>query len=129
MNQGNKRSGFGVMVGLIGMIKPLLGIMLIAILMGCVGNLMATFITVLGGYGFLGVALVNERHRLLYLLYLQIQFLCKLFDNVHVFSCSVLYDWSSSEGAPCFSRTAISSSVRYRQPPRGRAGSKVRFPN
>ena len=60
MNQGNKRSGFGVMAGLIGMIKPLLGIMLIAILMGCVGNLMATFITVLGGYGFLGVLGVYE---------------------------------------------------------------------
>ena len=49
------RSGIKVMAGLIGMIKPLLGIMLIAILMGCAGNLMATFITILGGYGFLGV--------------------------------------------------------------------------
>jgi len=50
-----RRSGIRVMAGLIGMIKPLLGYMLIAILMGCIGNLMATFITVLGGYGFLGV--------------------------------------------------------------------------
>lgn len=54
MNQ-KKRSGFQVMLGLIGMIKPLLGIMLLAILMGCIGNLMATFITVLGGYGLLAV--------------------------------------------------------------------------
>ena len=54
MNQ-KKRSGFQVMLGLIGMIKPLLGIMLLAILMGCIGNLMATFLTVLGGYGLLAV--------------------------------------------------------------------------
>ena len=47
------RSGFAVMAGLIGMIKPMLGIMLLAVLMGCIGNLMATFITVLGGYGLL----------------------------------------------------------------------------
>lgn len=47
------RSGFVVMAGLIGMIKPMLGIMLLAVLMGCIGNLMATFITVLGGYGLL----------------------------------------------------------------------------
>lgn len=50
-----RRSGIQVMAGLIGMIKPLLGYMFIAIFMGCVGNLMATFITILGGYGFLGV--------------------------------------------------------------------------
>lgn len=50
-----KRSGFAVMAGLIGMIRPLLGYMVIAIVMGCIGNLMATFLTVLGGYGFLGV--------------------------------------------------------------------------
>ena len=43
------------MAGLIGMITPLLGYMFIAIIMGCIGNLMATFITILGGYGFLGV--------------------------------------------------------------------------
>lgn len=49
------RSGFAVMAGLIGMIKPMLGIMLLAVLMGCIGNLMATFITVLGGYGLLTV--------------------------------------------------------------------------
>ncbi len=50
-----RRSGFQVMCGLIGMIRPLLGYMLIAIIMGCIGNLMATFITILGGYGFLSV--------------------------------------------------------------------------
>ena len=55
MDSKKSRSGIQVMAGLIGMITPLLGYMLIAILMGCIGNLMATFITVLGGYGFLGV--------------------------------------------------------------------------
>ena len=40
MNQ-KKRSGFQVMLGLIGMIKPLLGIMLLAILMGCIGQCLA----------------------------------------------------------------------------------------
>ena len=34
---------FQVMLGLIGMIKPLLGVMCIAIIMGCIGNLMASF--------------------------------------------------------------------------------------
>ena len=55
MNSKKRRSGIQVMAGLIGMIKPLLGYMFLAIIMGCVGNLMATFITILGGYGFLGV--------------------------------------------------------------------------
>lgn len=50
------RNGFQVMMGLIGMVKPLLSIMLVAILMGCVGNLMATFITVMGGLGIGAVA-------------------------------------------------------------------------
>lgn len=47
------RSGIRVMAGLIGMIKPLLSKMCLAVLMGCVGNLMATFITVLGAYGLI----------------------------------------------------------------------------
>ena len=55
MESKKRRSGLAVMAGLVGMIKPLLGYMLIAIVMGCAGNLMATFITILGGYGFLGV--------------------------------------------------------------------------
>lgn len=54
MNQKEKqRSGFGVMAGLIGMIKPLLGVMIAALTMGTAGNLCATFITVLGAYGVL----------------------------------------------------------------------------
>lgn len=50
-----KRTGCSVMLGLIGMIKPLLPIMCAAILTGCIGNLMATFLTVAGGYGLLTV--------------------------------------------------------------------------
>lgn len=45
------RSGVKVMAGLIGMIRPMLPFMFVAILMGCAGNLMATFITILGGFG------------------------------------------------------------------------------
>ncbi len=45
------RSGSQVMFGLIGMIRPLLAVMFVAILMGSIGNLMAIFITVLGGVG------------------------------------------------------------------------------
>lgn len=60
MQSKNRRSGFAVMAGLIGMIKPLLGFMALAITMGCIGNLMATFITIVGGYGFLGVFGVKE---------------------------------------------------------------------
>jgi len=48
-----KRSGLQVMAGLIGRIKPLIVIMVIAIVMGCIGNLAAIFITILGGYGLL----------------------------------------------------------------------------
>ena len=55
-----RRSGLVVMAGLIGMIQPLLGYMFLAIIMGCIGNLMATFITVFGGYGFLSVFGVSE---------------------------------------------------------------------
>ena len=48
-----QRSGLGVMAGLIGMVKPLLGFMILAVFMGCVGHLFAAFITILGGYGVL----------------------------------------------------------------------------
>ena len=64
MESKKRRSGLAVMAGLIGMIKPLLGYMVIAIVMGCAGNLMATFITILGGYGFLGVTGAMEHTNL-----------------------------------------------------------------
>lgn len=53
------RSGLKVMMGLIKLVKPLLFVMLIAIIMGCVGNLFATFITILGAYGVLTIVGVN----------------------------------------------------------------------
>lgn len=48
-----KRSGFNVMIRLIGLVKPLTIFMIIAILMGYIGHLCATFITILGGYGLI----------------------------------------------------------------------------
>jgi ATP-binding cassette subfamily C protein len=48
-----KRSNFSVMARLIGLVKPLTGFMILAILMGIIGNLCATFITVFGGYAIL----------------------------------------------------------------------------
>lgn len=45
-----KRSGFHVMARLIGLVKPLAGYMVLAVLMGLAGHLAATFITVFGGY-------------------------------------------------------------------------------
>lgn len=50
-----KRSGLNVMTQLIGLVKPMLGFMLLAIAMGLLGNLCATFITVFGGYAILNV--------------------------------------------------------------------------
>ncbi len=74
MNSKKRRSGIQVMAGLIGMITPLLGYMLIAIIMGCIGNLMATFITILGGYGFLGVFGAKEGVNLTYIFALLVVF-------------------------------------------------------
>lgn len=48
-----KRSGFNVMMRLIGLVKPLAVYMIIAIIMGLIGNLCATFITIFGGYAIL----------------------------------------------------------------------------
>lgn len=45
-----KRSGLNVMMRLIGLVKPLAVYMIIAIIMGLIGNLCATFITIFGGY-------------------------------------------------------------------------------
>ncbi len=50
-----KRSNFNIMTRLVGLVKPLTGYMLIAVVMGVFGNLRATFITVFGAYGLLNV--------------------------------------------------------------------------
>lgn len=49
-----KRSNLKICLQLAGLVKPLSGYMMLAILMGLVGNLCATFITILGGYAILG---------------------------------------------------------------------------
>lgn len=56
-----KRSGFRVMMQLIGLVKPLMGYMLAAITMGLAGHLCATFITVFGGYALLSVFDIQSR--------------------------------------------------------------------
>ena len=53
------RGGFVVMASLIGLVKPLMGYMVLAICMGVVGHLFAAFITIFGGYAVL-VALQQE---------------------------------------------------------------------
>lgn len=55
MKNQKKRSGFQVMVRLIGLVKPLSGYMVLAIFMGLAGHLCASFITILGAYGVLHV--------------------------------------------------------------------------
>lgn len=50
-----KRSGFNVMSRLVGLVKPLAGYMLLAITMGLIGHLCATFITVFGGFAVLHI--------------------------------------------------------------------------
>ena len=50
-----KRSGFNVMTRLIGLVKPLTGYMLLAIIMGLIGHLCAAFITIFGGFAILNL--------------------------------------------------------------------------
>lgn len=49
-----KRSGFRVMRELVGLVRPLTGYMILAIILGLLGNLCATFITIIGGYAIIG---------------------------------------------------------------------------
>lgn len=49
-----KRSGFRVMRELVGLVRPLTGYMILAIILGLIGNLCATFITIIGGYAIVG---------------------------------------------------------------------------
>lgn len=51
-----RRSGLTIMRQLIGLVKPLLPIMLMAILLGVVGFLCAIFLTILAGYGVIQIA-------------------------------------------------------------------------
>lgn len=58
--QKNRRKGIIIMGRLIGLIKPLLPIMCLAVLLGALGYLCAIFLTILAGYG-----LINEVSKLL----------------------------------------------------------------
>lgn len=69
MNTYKKRSGFKVMTSLIGLVKPMTGYMILAILMGLMGHLCASFITISGGFAILSVLGKNSLHH--WLLYLQ----------------------------------------------------------
>ena len=48
-----KRSNLKVMRQLIGLVKPLTGFMILAVLLGVIGFLCAIFITILGGWALL----------------------------------------------------------------------------
>ncbi len=50
-----KRSNINVMLRLIGLVKPLSHVMIIAIIMGCLGYFCASFITVLGGFALVDI--------------------------------------------------------------------------
>ena len=50
-----KRSGIQIVMQLIGLVKPMLPIMIMAILLGVVGFLCAIFIAIMGGYGLLSI--------------------------------------------------------------------------
>lgn len=50
-----KRSGFKIMLSLIGLVKPLIKFMILAIIMGVIGNLCATFISIFGGFLIINV--------------------------------------------------------------------------
>ena len=62
MNTHKKRSGFKVMTSLIGLVKPMTGYMILAILMGLMGHLCASFITISGGFAILSVLEKNSLH-------------------------------------------------------------------
>lgn len=50
-----RRGNLNIMFRLIGLIKPLLGFMILAVTMGVIGHLCASFITIFGGYALLDI--------------------------------------------------------------------------
>lgn len=70
----NKRSGFKVMQKLIVLVKPLTGFMLLAIFMGLLGHLTASFITILGAYSILGLTGTQIRYSVSFIFTLMIVF-------------------------------------------------------
>ena len=53
----SRRSGIRIMGQLIGLVKPLLPVMLLAVLLGTIGYLCAIFLTILAGYGLMHILL------------------------------------------------------------------------
>lgn len=53
---GRRRSGLMIMISLIGLVKPLLHVMMAAIILGTAGYLCAIFLTILAGHGILEAA-------------------------------------------------------------------------
>jgi ATP-binding cassette subfamily C protein len=62
-----KRNGFCVMMRLVGLVKPLAGYMTVAIIMGLIGHLCASFITIFGGYAVLDVLGVRTPFSLMFI--------------------------------------------------------------
>ena len=56
-----KRSGFTVMARLVGLVRPLMGYMVLAVVMGLIGHLCAAFITIFGGYAILNTLGLETR--------------------------------------------------------------------
>lgn len=61
----NRRSGWKVMMGLISLVKPLAGFMVLAVCMGLIGHLCASFITIFGGYAVLNLLGIDETFTLM----------------------------------------------------------------
>ena len=62
-----KRSGFKIMRRLIGLVKPLGGFMILAVIMGLIGHLAAAFITIFGAYAVAGLISINVPFTLTFL--------------------------------------------------------------
>lgn len=59
MKETRKRSNPAVMFRLLGLVKPLAGYMVLAVTMGLIGHLCASFLTVTGGYALLNLLRVD----------------------------------------------------------------------
>lgn len=59
--KAGKVKGASLVLSLLKLVKPLVWVMVIAILMGTIGNLVAIFIPILGGYGLLNVLNISSK--------------------------------------------------------------------
>ncbi len=55
-----KRGNLNIMARLIGLVKPLLGFMILAVTMGIIGHLCAAFITIFGGFAILDILKIGS---------------------------------------------------------------------